>query len=269
MVAVGNIAMLKPNSSSIPIDKDDDTPVYLDEKFRFFIDINNINGRKDTLIYTVQPLTLYTESKLISELGYALNIQLTAADGTTDYDSIKDVVRRKRIQGQITDNHINRLIVKYSKCINPSVLLVSLKNIFSAFTVKDLTKSDYYSLYEELVAAHLIVEPDGFLRRILFKRDTIRRLRQMTITEILRKTDDIMDAYTLGMLSNQDVYTRLKVLTNIIRYEREFKKKLLLLFSKEGTDSHRSQRRRDLDKLTLLYETNADTERTGLEIPVF
>ncbi len=266
MIAVGNVSMLKPNSGSIPIDQhDDDTPVYLDKKFRFFIDIEGMGE----LIYTVEPLTFRTETQLISELGYALNTQLRSIDEDESDSKIRDLIKQYRSRVLIKDLMINKLIVKYSRCINPSVMLPSLKGVFSAFTVSDLSDSDYDNLYKELVTINHYTKPKGLLRKVLFKHKTLHKLHNMNMDEILKKSNGIVDSYTLGILSHQDIHTKIKVLLNVIRYEREFKKKLHQLFSNDQSQSMRERTNRDLDNSTLLLETNADMMKTGQRIPVF
>ncbi len=266
MVAVGNISMLKPNTISIPIDKDnDDIAVYLDKEFQFYIDIEG----KGRLIYSVKPLTLDTEQKLITELNSIYKSQLYKHHLSENEELTPEVIAMIYNQNIFSDKSVDRLTVDYSTCLNPELILPELKGIFKAFDIGEVDSQDYYKLYDKL-------NDVGFYKKhwfppfTLFHRlKTIHKLKRRSLDYLLYLANKVIDAYTMALLRHQEVYLKFKVLMNIVRYEREFKKKLLSLFLTDTQKMTPYRHLKDLDNSTLFLEQNADTIHNGNTIPVF
>jgi hypothetical protein len=266
MIAVGDISMLKPNTKAIPIDKNgDDTPVYLNDEFKFYFDIEG----KGKLVYTVQPLTLYTESKLLSELGYELNRQIRKVNAGHIDLSDKDGLKRMADYRMLNTSRIDKLVVEFSRCINPELILPKLRGILKAFTKDNLVWEDYAGLYDELVRIGHYPKPVNRLIRWIKRRMKTGVLMRKSLDNLMELTKKVIDAYTYALLGNQEIYLKLKVLVNMLRYEREFKKKLLMLFSENFTRKDPPKSHPGLDNSTLLSEQNAGMMGNGSLIPVF
>ncbi len=266
MVAVGDISVLKPNTRAIPIDKNgDDTPVYLDKEFQFYFDIEG----KGRLIYTVEPLTLYTESKLLSELGYELNRQVRKVDaGQIDLNDV-DGLKRLANYRMINSSRIDKLVVEFSRCINPELIIPKLKGILKVFTKDDLVHDDYAGLYDELVRVGHYKEHSNKMIAWFKRRMVISELKRKNMDSLVGLANEVVDAYSLALLGRQEIYLKLKVLVNVVRYEREFKKKLLNLFSEGLYRKEKTTPHPELDNSTLLSEQNAGSTKIGSGIPVF
>lgn len=263
MIAVGDISMLKPNSLSIPIDKDTgDIAVYLDEEYEFYIDIEEV-GR---LTYTVKPLTLKTEHMLISELNKALKLQLfklnLAEEEQINYKTLAEMYKYDVFSGERLDD----LIVRFSKCKNPQLILPELENIRKSFTKESLSNTDYRALYQKLVQIGYYEKAETIPVKFIQKLIRIRKLKKLSQHEILSLVNLIIDTYTKSMLADQEIYLKFAVVSNMLRYEREFKKKLLNLFSKK---TNRKKIMEALGNSIIYSNMNSDIKTDGSTIPVF
>lgn len=264
MVAVGNISMLKPNTKSIPIDKnDDDTAVYLDKGFQFHIEIEG----RGKLNYTVKPLTLDTEQKLVTTLNDLLKNQLYKLYLSENEDLTPKVLAMLYKHNLFSEHSIDGFIADFSTCLNPELILPELKGILKAFKADDLCRGDYQSLYEKLVEITYYKKHHFKPSALYHKMMTIRKLKRKNLDDLVYLADKVIRAYTIALLRQQEIYLKFKVLMNVVRYEREFKKKLLSLFLVDTQKMSKSHR--DLDSSTLYLGQNADTTHNGNTIPVF
>lgn len=262
MLAVGDISILKPNSKDIPIDKNgNDTAVYLNKEFLFYIDIEN----KGRLVYSVKPLTLKTENELILGLNDVLKTQLyklhLLEDSKVNQDKLIKLFNYNIFSGENIDN----LLIRFSKCLNPKLILPSLSGIFKVFIKSELSYKDYEHLYQELIHIGHYKNYKNIILRLYHKSRTIASLKRKPLEYIKQLVEKIVDSYTLSLLRDQEIYLKFKVISNIIRYEREFKKKLLNLFLAETEMKHRE----DLEGLILSSEQNVGSMNNGYSTPVF
>ncbi|MFW5799938.1 MAG: hypothetical protein ACOCV8_03895 [Spirochaetota bacterium] len=262
MRAVGNITMLKPDSGQIPIDKDnDDTPVYLDKAYHFYIDIEN----KGRLNYTVKPLTFNTEHKLLSVLNKHLLKYMYEPENLHNVNkNLQALLNTLTIKGE----GIDTLIIEYSQCLNPEIILPELNKIFKAYTKSELEHIDYINLYKKLVDIGYYKISGNIISRKYYKRKKIKSLQKEELNQLKQLSQEIVKAYTKALLLNQETYLKYKILVNLVKYERNFKKKLLNLFLID-LKSMEKPINPDLENSILYSEQNADMTKTGYTIPVF
>jgi hypothetical protein len=169
----------------------------------------------------------------------------------------------------LNSSRIDKLMVEFTQCRNPELIIPKLKGLLKAFTKDDLVLDDYIGLYDELVRIGHYKEHRNKITAWFQRRKNISELMHKNMDSLLRLANKVIEAYTHSLIAKQEIYLKLKVLVNVVRYEREFKKKLLSLFSENLYRKEKMTLHSGLDNSTLLSEQNADSTRTGSGIPVF